>query len=514
MIVFPSGLEMINRCRADFKRYIPESAPYESDSMSNALCSMITNRGIELNDYLEIIIRDSFLQTAQGDSLTLKASDLGVTKNSSTAASGNVIVTGQIGSIIPIDTLFQSNISLLYETELTQTVNTISLNIDFMTNSGTTITASFNDPHNLASGLVVEISNSVAWVNGPQTISVISATEFQFVVESASGFTDTVAILAFDGAIIPVKSTTVGADTNLEGGSQLTLQKTITGVNSIAYTQFFGIDGGADIESQESLRSRSLYKNQHPETPFNDTNITLEALKVSGVTRVWIIQANEINTSQQVTINTTTIAGQYLVDMPVNHDLITGMYVEITGANEAIFNDGFIVSTPNIINDDQFYIANSSLTGTATGVITAKYSNVQEGQVRVFFVRDNDLNIVPSSQEITSVKDQILTIKESHTSSKDIIVDGPVLKVVDFEFTTLNPDTSGMRDSISNNLEDLFFQTSLGQTVTEDAYRTAIQNSFDAETRKSITNFETNTTGDITSLYNELITLGSVTYAL
>ena len=511
-----SRLEYANRCRADIKTYINESNPYDDTTFENAFCGMHANRSGEFDDKIQIIIRDSFIRTAQGDALLDIALDYGLTLNSATPSDGNVIVTGQSGVTVAIDTLFQGANGISYETQLTQTLNLNTLNIDQLESTGTTVTATFNDPHGLGSGMLVTIAGSTpSQLNGSFTISVISETVFQYTTTySFTGVATGSITASYIGAVIPVKSTTVGAVTNLNGGSQLALQQTLSGVDNTAYTQFAGIDGGADEEDLEDLRERLLIKVQNPETPFNKTNITLEALKVSGVTRVWVIEAEEQNVSTNTTITSTSITNQYLVTLTDSHDLITGMYVEFSGANESQFNSGYIATYPDTLLDTQFYVIDSNLTGIATGAIVTDYSNVQPGQVRVFFVRDNDLNIIPSSQEVQDVKDQILTIKPAHTSNNDVIVAGPIEVSQDFEFTALSPDTAGMRTSIESNLNSLFNTSNLGTTITEDAYRTAIQNSYDAETQQSLTSFTITNSGDITVEFNELITLGSITYTV
>ena len=59
----------------------------------------------------------------------------------------------------------------------------------------------------------------------------------------------------------------------------------------------------------------------------------------------------------------------------------------------------------------------------ATGTISAAYSYVEEGQVRIGFTRDNDTSIIPSSTEVNTVKDKILEIKPAHMNDNLLIKD-------------------------------------------------------------------------------------------
>lgn len=76
-----------------------------------------------------------------------------------------------------------------------------------------------------------------------------------------------------------------GESGNVDSGDTLTLVSPLSGVKSSATT--LGISGGADIESDEDLRSRLLARVR--ETPHAGTKADYEAwaLEVSGVTRAW-----------------------------------------------------------------------------------------------------------------------------------------------------------------------------------------------------------------------------------
>jgi len=136
------------------------------------------------------------------------------------------------------------------------------------------------------------------------------------------------------------------------------------------------------------------------------------------------------------------------------------------------------------------------------------------GQVTVYFVRDNDDDIIPTSTQVTNVKNKILEIKPSNTSDDDVIVEAPDENSVDFEFSALTPDTVSMRNAIAANLEQFFKEsTDVGIDIDEDAYRAAIFSTVDTETGQPMQTFALNfPSGDISNAVNQLPTLGNIGY--
>lgn len=136
------------------------------------------------------------------------------------------------------------------------------------------------------------------------------------------------------------------------------------------------------------------------------------------------------------------------------------------------------------------------------------------GQVTIYFMRDNDLNPIPTGSEVTKVKNNILTIKPAHTADVDVIVNAPTGVPVNFTFTALTPNTSTMKAAITANLRQFFDErTSVGVNIDEDAYRSAIFNTLDTETGQVVSSFTLSSpAGDITINAGEIGTLGSIVY--
>lgn len=512
---FPTRDKLVNRLRADEKALLPTSDPYNPVSILNAIAVALANRARELYDSMTTIIINTFARTATGQALIDQAADWGLFLKQSSKATGTCIFTGVAGTIIPADSEIQSSTGKSYKTNISKTIsdNIISIPATGLVSSGTLATATFEDSHGLGTGMIVVIAGAIETeYNDTVTITVISDTSFEYTLASSTTSPATGSpTVTYTGVPVNVESIDTGVNTNVLGGSTLSTSQTIPNVDSIVYTQFSGIDGGSNTETKESLQTRLVLKKANPSTPFNDVNIELKAREITGTTRVWVIGADEANTNQTPVSIVGEGSGFSVVTFTTVHDLFTGMHVSISGVDQEEFNGTYEI----IVMDDlriAYFI--DGLSGSATGGFNAQYSNVQPGQVRILFVRDGDLTITPSSQEIQMVKDSILTIKPAHTSDDDVIVQGPTIKKIDFNFTTLNPDTTGMRSSISQNLTDLFFQSSPGDTITKDAYRNAIQNSFDIETSQSIIEFDLSTpTANILTNYNEIPELGNITYS-
>lgn len=131
------------------------------------------------------------------------------------------------------------------------------------------------------------------------------------------------------------------------------------------------------------------------------------------------------------------------------------------------------------------------------------------GQVSVYPLRDEDANgPIPSSAEITEIKDLLLTIKPAEMEDADLIVSQATAVQVDFDFASLTPDTTAMRNAINNNLQQFFKEgTEVGAVVSEDSYRSAIQQSIDPETGQTVDTFALTTpTGNIGIASGELAT--------
>ena len=91
-------------------------------------------------------------------------------------------------------------------------------------------------------------------------------------------------------AVLPdiTEDVTGGGDVgNADAGTQLTLDSNIAGIDSNG-TMVSAATGGADIEEEESFRSRMLLRYQNPPQGGSDADYKGWALEVPGVTRAWV----------------------------------------------------------------------------------------------------------------------------------------------------------------------------------------------------------------------------------
>ena len=93
---------------------------------------------------------------------------------------------------------------------------------------------------------------------------------------------------AENGSIaVTVKALTAGSASNLPAGAALTLIAPIAGVQSEGLVGAGGISGGADEETDESLRARLIARLRKPPRGGSKSDYEAWALEVPGVTRAW-----------------------------------------------------------------------------------------------------------------------------------------------------------------------------------------------------------------------------------
>lgn len=139
----------------------------------------------------------------------------------------------------------------------------------------------------------------------------------------------------------------------------------------------------------------------------------------------------------------------------------------------------------------------------------------QVGDVSVYFLRDNDLNPLPSAAEISNVREQILTILPATSDEENVYVQAPVISTADFTFSAISPDTGTMREAIINSLNAMFEDSAEFEvSLSEDRYRSAIINTQDLVGGEALSSFTlTAPVGDITVGLGEIAGLGGVTFS-
>ena len=126
---------------------------------------------------------------------------------------------------------------------------------------------------------------SAARASGLATFSGLGTVPAGAVLRSASGVlyaVDADTLVPRSGAVTAIDA---GAAGNLAEGEALTFVSPVEGVNGTAVSR--GLSGGADVESDESLRGRLLASLQAPPHGGSAADYVAWALEVPGVTRAW-----------------------------------------------------------------------------------------------------------------------------------------------------------------------------------------------------------------------------------
>ncbi len=170
-------------------------------------------------------------------------------------------------------------------------------------------------------------------------------------------------------------------------------------------------------------------------------------------------------------------------------------------------------------SEDEISIVAKQIAGvTKVWVVPATLdgtNGVNEGQVKVYFVRDNDANKFPSSIEVDAVKTHLVAnIMPAHTADEDVMVYAPTDQPVPFVFTAISPDTASMRRAIEAHLDAYFDDAAdLETDITEDDYRCAINDAYDDERGQDLVSFTLSSpSGTVAVASGNLPTRGAITW--
>lgn len=510
-----SSKEVEDRIKVDVAREAPDSNPYLKNHW---LLAVIVGFGRRIFDFyrdMQRLIAGLFPDTATGDEAEKWSTIYGVNRNPATQAVGSTVATGIAGRAIPIGSLLVAN-DITYETtSASAVIAASSIQISSITRSGTTATATTVSDHGLASNVPVTIAGAdqTDYNVIDAAITISGSDTFTYQVENAPTTPATGTIsAAYTAAIVPVKSVDFGADANLTLDTPATLQSPIAGVDDQLNVDFGEISGGADQETDAELQARYLDVIRNPVAHFNTADITKKAKEVSGVTRVFVEESGT-DTGGAILISSLTRSGNVATAVTSSaHGFEAGMLATVFGANESEYN---LTDVSILIEDDTTfkYLVVGTPTTPATG-LPATFTKIPLGVVRVLFTRDNDANPIPSSTEVTSVKDALEEIRPANTSQSNLIVSAPAAVLVDFSFTELVPNTQTMQAAVIANLQQFFAEDPIvGTDILEDAYRSAVQNTIDTDTGASVTSFELSSpSGDIAINSGELAILGTVSF--
>jgi uncharacterized phage protein gp47/JayE len=95
-------------------------------------------------------------------------------------------------------------------------------------------------------------------------------------------------VIAAGSALLPIRALSFGAATNQPAGTTLTFVTPIAGVSTDTTVDGSGLIGGADRESDDSLRQRILFKKRNPSQSGSASDYVTWAKSVADVTRAFV----------------------------------------------------------------------------------------------------------------------------------------------------------------------------------------------------------------------------------
>lgn len=508
-----TSTQVEDRIKADVQREAPDSNPYLQVHWLRSFIAGVARRQFDFYKDLDRTETRLFPDTAD-DVTSLRWGNIFIgPPNPATNATGNAVATGNAGGIIPLAASMTAG-GNEYTVITAGTITAQVLSVLSITRSGSTATVTTNGDHGLASAVPVTIAGAgEAEYNVTDTVIVVTGLNtftYQVTGSPATPASGTITA-AFTSASVEIQSVETGDDTNLDLDSPLTLQSPIVNVDDTLTVDFGATGGGADEESLTDYIARYLDKIRFPVAHFNSADITAQAKLVNGVTRVFVEEAGTIIGSISVT-SITRSGNVATVTTAADHGFDDGQVTTIAGAVETEYNvtdARIIVESATIFH----YVVLGTPSSPATGTITATTS-VALGQVRTFFMRDNDDDPIPSASEVQTTKDKVDEIRPANTSINDNIVKAPDAVPVAYTFTELTPDTPTMRTAVDANIAQFHDEeTVVGVDVDEDAYRAAIKNTVDPDTGDTVLSFALSVpSGDITINSGQIATKGVVTF--
>jgi len=288
--------EVIQRILSDVKAELSNSNPWLRNSLIRAVPVGLGNRVYDYYFQLKETLKQAFPDTATDEYLQLWADLKNLTPLTATPAKGLVSFTGTPASIISAGEVWTIG-SLEYTVDNDVTIVAQVKSIANLNASGTTAVCLFDDDHNLGSGQSITIAgaNEAEWNQQWDDIEVTGLKSIQFavplgIVSPATG-TITASYNNGSGDVICSES---GSGTNQDGGTEMSVQTPIAGVDDTAVVQYEGLQGGIDDESTEDYQDRIVERWQNPQTPFNPARIESVIRGINGNTRVWVHRVTPI----------------------------------------------------------------------------------------------------------------------------------------------------------------------------------------------------------------------------
>lgn len=285
---YPTLEQLIETARAEFRRQLPDVDPTVFGSWSRGFIDGCGAMAHALGFVVRDLEQELFPQTATDEFLDRWGSYEDLPRNPATGATGFISLNGTVATVISAGEQFTGSNDIVYSVLSPAAVEVVTLLAISVTRVGTTATATTATPHKLATGMSTTISGAdQAAYNGtfPVTVTGANAFTYQVVGAPATPATGTISETS-NFASLNVQADTTGPETNLLAGA--TLNVSLPNLASLAYVQFSGIGGGADLETDDDYRDRIIESRSNISGVFTEDQIKIAARTVPGNTRVFV----------------------------------------------------------------------------------------------------------------------------------------------------------------------------------------------------------------------------------
>lgn len=285
---YPTLEQLIETARAEFRRQLPNVDPTVFGSWSRGFIDGCGAMAHALGFVVRDLEQEMFPQTATDEFLDRWGAYEDLPRNPATGASGPISLNGTVATVINAGEQFTGSNDVVYSVISPAAVEVVALLLTSLTRSGTTATAITATPHKLATGMSMTVSGADQGAyNILAPVTVIGPNTFTYQVAGSPATPATGTINETSNfASLNVQAITTGPGTNMIAGS--TLNVGLPNLSSLAYVQFAGVSGGADLESNDDYRDRIIESRSNISGVFTEDQIKIAARTIPGNTRVFV----------------------------------------------------------------------------------------------------------------------------------------------------------------------------------------------------------------------------------
>lgn len=452
-------------------------------------------------------VQDLFLRQDKIDKRNLEITlNMNSTIEPPAKATGYTNITGNIGGIIPSGTTLVNKKTKYNFKTLTDGVINLDSNSGIISSVGENhfIITTDND-HNLSSGLKINLNfPNKTELNSEETIVAIGEKTLRIDKKINAENINQSVVVFLNRFFAQIESVENGSANNETDGSVLTLIESIPNVNDNTLVYIFGVTGGRDAQ---------VVKNNTVDNAgyFDSKDISSVVKKISGVTRVFVLSPDNYLT--QYNPNSIRFLENVAIIEKTNHGSESNSRVIVKGSLYPQFNGEFDILK---IDENKFlyWMSNIPQNAPVASTVEIQAQLIPCGSVKIFFVKDNQIDILPSLSEINDAREAVYADAPINMSKQNIIVKAPILKQVNIKASFTSPNTEAMKLSINDALKNFFTSESvtLGSTVYKNDIISTMNNARTSEGLSPqglqlILPLE-----NITSSEEELIVLGEVEY--